>query len=883
MNAQPRLWRVLLSCLLVLLLLRAGPAMAAAAPLSPDDALLLDARVGSLSVGNGIRGFAVEDAICLDLGDVIDALKIALVPSEDKRRAEGWAFDEARHIAIDRDTGEARFGTEYMRLAAGDIHDSRSGWCVGTDALGRWLGVTFDADTTNAILTITSPAPLPIEAALRRTAAAERLATKAQPQTAGLERRAFPYRLWRMPALDASLSAGWQRDAKGAQLRTTRYEMLAAGELAYASAEARLASDARGMPDSVRLRLYRADPDGELLGPVAATQAAVGDVDSFAVPLVAGSASGRGMSLTNRPLDAIGEFDKVALTGLLPLGWDAELYRNGELLRVVPGDAAGRYAFRDVALRHGVNVLEVVRYGPQGQVRRERLVYNIAAQSPGPGETWWSTTIVQGNHDLLRFGTSRQTPSSGWRGSVGVDHGLGRGTSIGAAVVRAPSSAGSADFAHLNMRGGLAGMLGELSWAGRRGGGSAMRASVVGDLFKTSIAVEAVHNRGLRSERMDPALRSSVGIALDRPVHAGGLILPLHFDLRSTRQRSGQGVEANGRLSVATRSVAAGLVGGWSRFRSSDGITRDNATAGLLVSGRAGKIRLRGEVHWRLTPDPALLGVQLTANRALGASDMVQISANYAATERKFAIDAAYARDFGPAALTLNLSGDSRRAVAIGLGLTFSVGPGGDGRFGRVRSASQARGGGLLVRAFHDLDGNGRRDAGEPHFADSVGVLVNDMPLPARLRDEAERDVELDGLSPATPVKIALDEASLSDPFDIPSNPGILVTPRAGLREVVELGVSPSASVEGMLAMDGRALAGETMELLTMDGTSAYRARTEFDGMFSFERVRYGRYRLKVAQGRHPQVEQIVELGQARSMVRLGVIDVRAAAQLAAR
>ncbi|MEK6722013.1 MAG: carboxypeptidase-like regulatory domain-containing protein, partial [Pseudomonadota bacterium] len=143
--------------------------------------------------------------------------------------------------------------------------------------------------------------------------------------------------------------------------------------------------------------------------------------------------------------------------------------------------------------------------------------------------------------------------------------------------------------------------------------------------------------------------------------------------------------------------------------------------------------------------------------------------------------------------------------------------------------------------------------------------------------------IELDGLSPATPIKIALDEASLSDPFDIPSNPGVLVTPRAGLHEVVELGVSPSASVEGTLAMNGRALAGETIELLTMDGTSAYRARTEFDGMFSFERVRYGRYRLKVAQGRHPQVEQIVELGQARSMARLGVIDVGTVQRMAAR
>lgn len=883
MNAQPRLWRAALSCLIVLLLLGAGRAMAAPAMLSPDDALLFDARVGSLSVGNGIRAFAVDDAICLDFGDVVDALKIAVVTSENHRRADGWAFDEARRITVDRDKGEARFGTEYMRLDAADIRDSRSGWCVGTRTLGRWLGVTFDADSANAILTITSPAPLPIEAALRRTMAAERLATRAQPQTAGLERRAMPYRLWRAPALDVSLAAGWQRDAKGVAAQATRYEMLAAGELAYASAEARLASDARGLPDSLRLRLYRADPDGGLLGPVGATQAGVGDVDSFAVPLVAGSASGRGLALTNRPLDAVGDFDKVALTGILPQGWDAELYRNGELLRVAPGDAAGRYAFRDVALRHGVNALEVVRYGPQGQVRRERRVYTIAAQSPGPGQTWWSANMVQGNHDLLRFGTSRPTPTAGWRGSVAVDHGLGRGASVGGALVRAPSPEGGADFAHLNLRGGLAGMLGEISWAGRKGGGAAMRATVVGDLFRTSVAVEAVRNRGLRSERIDPALLSSVGVALDRPIHAAGLILPVHFDLRSTRQRSGQGVEANGRMSVAARSMSASLIGGWRRFRSTDGIARDSATAGLLVSGRIAKVRVRGEVHWRIAPDPALIGVQLTANRALGAADMVQLSASYAANDRTVAIDAVYARDFGPAALTLNLSGDSRRAFTIGMGLTFSVGPGGDGRFGQIRSASQARGGGVLVRAFRDHDGNGRRDAGEPPFADPVGVLVNDMPLPVRLRDEAAGGTELDGLSPATPVKIALDEASLSDPFDIPSTPGVLITPRAGLRQVVELGVSPSASVEGMLAMAGRPLAGEVMELLTMDGKSAYRARTEFDGMFSFERVRYGRYRLTVAQGRHAQVDQIVELGQARAMVRLGTIDVRAPTQMAAR
>ena len=50
------------------------------------------------------------------------------------------------------------------------------------------------------------------------------------------------------------------------------------------------------------------------------------------------------------------------------VGWDAELYRNGQLLAFAENRADGRYEFIDVPLLYGQNRFEVVLYGPQGQI-----------------------------------------------------------------------------------------------------------------------------------------------------------------------------------------------------------------------------------------------------------------------------------------------------------------------------------------------------------------------------------------------------------------------------------------------------------------------------------------------------------------------------------
>ena len=82
----------------------------------------------------------------------------------------------------------------------------------------------------------------------------------------------------------------------------------------------------------LRVRAYRSDPDGRLLGPLQATHVGAGDVEGFDSSLTGAVAAGRGAVVTNRPLAARAAFDRIRFEGDLPSGWEAEIYRNGELL-----------------------------------------------------------------------------------------------------------------------------------------------------------------------------------------------------------------------------------------------------------------------------------------------------------------------------------------------------------------------------------------------------------------------------------------------------------------------------------------------------------------------------------------------------------------------
>jgi hypothetical protein len=354
---------------------------------SEDDVLLLELHSGNYRIGDTLRGYQTPQGICVDFADLIQTLDLPVRLDKKSRRATGWLFAEDQKITIDRDSNTVQTVNGHLEISPSAIRDTPEGWCMDIGALSGWLGVRLRPDLSNMALMLESDKPLPAIEALNRKSRAARLSRPKDSQfdLAALPQADAPYQNWRTPSVDVQIQAQWST-RNGFQ---TRYEGLASGEVAGLSYGARIAASDSVLPDSLRIGFYRNDPAGELLGPLGATRLAFGDVETVPTALSSQSAFGRGAFITNRPLGLPARFGVTTLRGVLPAGWDAELYRNGELRGYQSDRGDGRYEFIDVELDFGENEFDVVLYGPQGQVRHIRSSLPVGLESLPSGKTWY--------------------------------------------------------------------------------------------------------------------------------------------------------------------------------------------------------------------------------------------------------------------------------------------------------------------------------------------------------------------------------------------------------------------------------------------------------------------------------------------------------------
>ncbi|MBA3895615.1 MAG: carboxypeptidase regulatory-like domain-containing protein [Sphingomonadaceae bacterium] len=836
--------------LAVAALFAAQPALAAWAP-NADDALLLDVRLNQYRLGDGVRGYATPSGTCVDLADMILALDLPIRLDKQSRRATGWAFAENHTLTIDRVNGEEHIMNNAAKVAPDDIRDTPEGWCVSTKALSRWLGVTLDADRGNALLIIKSDKKLPPQLAAER-----RARVAAAPVTfdlASLPHASAPWRGIKPPAIDIVASAGGLRDRRSGNRMDAQYELYASGEAGPVAYDARLSSTRNGAPATLRLRAYRTDPEGKL--PLHATQIAAGDVTGLSSPLVAQSSVGRGIMITNRPVDLPTTFDRTDFRGELPRGWDAELYRNGQLLAFANDRADGRYEFLDVLLLYGTNRFEIVLYGPQGQVRREVKSVAVGLDSIPPKKTWYWAGIDEDGRDLIDLNHAPNFGQRGWRGSLGIERGLDARTSVAALLHSLVlDDAGRKNYIETSVRRAIGPALAELSASGEAGGGSAVRAQVIGEAGRTHYGIETIWaNGGYESDRVLKDVTGLHSFTVDHDFGEGRGAIPVHVDARYTTRRTGYdsidlASRASANLGPLSLTGELSWRDEWRRHYGPDppGVME----AGLLANARVGRVRLRGEAHWRLSPENRFESATLVGEWSAGRDDLRlaewRTELGYDRALHRGRAGIGYARRFDRFALTGTGEIATDGAVAAGLNLAFSIGP--DPRRGRafrVTSDKLAARGATLVRVYRDTNGNGRRDPDEPLEKD-VQVAAGRVPVD-RLTD-ADGEVVVDGLEPFQPVLIGIDTSSLADPFVQPSTAGLVVTPRPGVALAVELPLVSAGDVDGTLVRGGGGnLEGVDLELLDAEGRIAARTRSDFDGFFLFERVPYGRYNLRIA------------------------------------
>lgn len=835
----------------------AGIGLGAAAPAhawtaSADDALLFEMRLNQYRLGDGVRGYATPSGPCVDFADAILALDIAVRLDKQSRRATGWAFEESQTLTIDRNTGEEQIKNFRKKVAPDDIFDTPEGWCVKTTALSRWLGVGIIADTNNALLVVQSDRKLPPQLAAERRARAA--IVRPTFDLASLPHSSAPWRGIKPPSVDVVASIGGVSDRRNGGSRVdAQYEVFIAGEIGPAAYDVRLGSNRRGVPESLRVRAYRTDPAGGL--PLGATQLAIGDVQGIATPLVAQSSVGRGFMATNRPIERADTFDRTNFRGELPRGWDAELYRNGQLLAFSNDRADGRYEFLDVPLQYGQNRFEVVLYGPQGQVRRDVKSVPVGLDSIPPRKTFWWVGADDDGHDLIGLRRLGLLRPGGWRGALGFERGLNAKTSVAANLQSLVDEYGRRrSYAELSVRRAVGPALVEISGAQDLRGGTALRAQMLGEFGRNHIGFETIWaRRGFTSDRIRNDVTGLHQISIDRYFGGGRTTIPVHLDARYTTRASGNdSLDLNARTSANFGRVSATADLTWRTERRRYGPDPPGSLeAGLLANARIGRVRLRGEARFRLSPhtqfrSATLVGEWQAGGGLLNPHDW-RAEIGYDNDLGRARAGLGYVRRFSKFALTASGEIASDGAVAAGLSLAFSIGPDPrEGRSFRVTSEKLASHGSTLVRVYRDANGNGRRD---PDEVGEKGVQLAAGRIPVDALTDAHGEVVIDGLEPFQPILLGVDASSLPDPLVQPSTPGMVITPRPGVALAVELPLTSAGDVDGTLSRaGGGTVQGVDLELVDVEGRTVATTRSDFDGFFLFEGVPYGRYTVRISR-----------------------------------
>jgi len=869
-----------------------GPAWTA----DPDEQFLLDVNIRQLRLGDGVRAYATPEGTCVVFGDFLTTLDLPMKIDLAAKKASGWAFREENRIEIDEAAGAVRYGEKQERLAEGTIRETPEGWCVDSAALGRWFQLGVKPVVQGSMLLLESEAKLPVELAREREQRAARLHPASMPLES-LPRVKLPYRMWRAPALDFIVHAGATYQASTGLKVDRHASVQAAGEIARMSYDSMMTTDQKGLPESLRITAYRSDPDGGLLGPLNATHFAAGDVQSLSHRLIPGS-NGRGLEVTNRPLFNPVAFDRTRFEGDLPSGWDAELYRNGELLALSRSSGSQRYAFEDVALLYGDNRFEIVLYGPQGQQRSRLETINVGQSQVPAGQTWYWAGINQPGRNLLGnlldrddgggFNAPRQPADftrANMQAAVQVEHGLSKRTSVGALATMLLANNEKLTFVEGSIRQSVGSSLLEVAVARDSRGGLAGRFAAVAQFGSLNVSADAlVANNFVVNGERERRYREG-RLSLDAPIKVGRQTISAHGDVRlADRGDENRSLNAVGRLSTNINGFNLTTLVDWQhRLGKAASLNDQRLELGVMGTGRIRAVRLRGEARWEVQPQSRFKSAELSAYWSATDKADWEGALGYDAEAGRGHARISHIRRFSTMAAAASIEAGTDGSVAAGINLNFSLDSGAGGF--RLTNQRLASTGIVEARVYRDNNDNGVRDPSEPWesgAAITTGQRVSETPT------DRQGLVRVGGLQPYQPVAVGIDTSSLEDPSLAPKKALQVIVPRPGVAAKIEIGLVGSGDIEGMLVQsDGRGFEGLDIELIDASGKVIASGRSDYDGFFLFDRIPYGRYGLRLtadsahAAGVSQAIDRTVEISAVKSVVRMGAIRVLKAPQIA--
>ncbi|MBE9553007.1 MAG: carboxypeptidase regulatory-like domain-containing protein [Proteobacteria bacterium] len=834
----------------------------------PDEQLLiLEVRLKRYILTDGMFGYIEGGGLLLPLGEFARALEFNIAVDTSNGRADGWYMDQDRLFALDILSGTVVIDGRKQEYDRGLVELHREDIFVDTRLLSQWFPADVEFDLSNLLVRVKSREPLPLEQRAEREQRRGVAMARKKREEAEYETIDAPYQWVDWPMVNFSSSAGYTKTAAGDGDITGNYNLLAVGDLMKMGSKLFVSGNQDRGVSLVRLEMGRKDPEGQLLGPLGATEYSFGDIVTPAHDDIARSRLGRGAQISSFPLERASDFDSINLVGELPLGWEVELYRNEILLEFRGSRADGRYEFDEVPLLFGLNVLTMKFFGPQGQYREETRRVLVGQGQVEPGEFNYRLAVTQQDEYLIpvqddTVSTANSELQGELRAITEAEYGLNKNFSVagGASSIALPD--GRHNYGKLGMRFGWRNLYSRFDIIGDSMGGGAARAGAQLSMpLNLSLLLEHIELRDFISEEfpeeIDPTLRvSKLGF---NGVIPFGSLLRVPFNITAEHETAESGAtetEVKNRLSTSISRVS---FSNWLLWRRTKGAISDttNAEGALLVGGHLYRTALRGELQYAIEPVSELTRGILSVERHFGAKTTGRVSADRTFSGQEVTtLSAALSHRFDIAALGVNGSwGDDGSASAL---LTLSFAFGREPRTGDwgMYSDAVADNGAVSARVFLDNDLDGKYG---PDDTPVEGAMFDTGRGLIRETTNEDGVLLLTDLPAWRNVDVVIPPQGLEDPYWSPKSDGFTVRTRPGKASIVDFPIIVTGEIDGMVyARQGGAMlevADVAMELVDAEGNTVAQTRSAFDGFFLFELVKPGRYTVQVSR------EQLQRLG----------------------
>lgn len=829
-----------------------------------EDLLIFEVVLDQQVLSRDLLAYPHPHGVLVPLGQLLSLLELPIAVDAHAGSAQGWFGSRDRRFSLDLAQGEIAVAGRVQPVDSSRVELHADDIYVDAKLLSSWLPLGLVIDPAALRIRIVPGEKLPLQLQQERDARRRELAGAVAASVSGegaipsLPSR--PFRLAGWPILDAGVRLTLRSDSEEGDGFSGRQSLLAEGDLLGMTAELLLSAgqgeEGRGSADRSRLTLGRRDPDGRLLGPLRATDARIGDLTPAFDPWLSQGRPGLGFEIARArsagTLYGLGDFDRTVLTGNALPGWDVELYRNGALFAFQTVGEDGRYEFRDVPLQVGDNILRLVFYGPQGETREKVERIPIAAELPPPGETSYRLSFFEVDEGLLRSSVPEdETVPRGepWIGAE-VEYGLSRWLALEGGFSSLALADGRHDYTRFGLRTSLLGAVARLGLVRDARGGQLVQLGLRRNLGRRfSLALEHTELDGFRSDTADTLagdLLSRTKARLDGQVKLPGAAwaqVPFSVEVLEDQRTAGRLLQLRGASGLA---VPAGPLILGSRWRV--GMTEDSYTADgdLLLNGRIRGLQMRGALTYGILPEPGLSSLDVVGDLRRQSGLGFRFSVSQSLRQSGTSVTAGVDRPLTSLVLGLDAGFSSRSGLRLSGSLSFSLAR--DPRAGswRMRRAAGASQGAVSARAFLDLDANGRFDSGDRPLP-GVGFTMD-----GRNHEEVTK---ADGtawlpLPPYRPIRLTLDERTLEDVSWAAERDPIVLLARPGMTWTEDIPVVATADLDGTVSFregqGARPASNVRLQLLDGTGEVVEEARSQFDGFYLFEKVRPGRYVLRI-------------------------------------